>query len=241
MGTSKGYDAPKTPQWADLKRKVTTFAKEGRPGPINAKQLVGQFIRANGGAHAIAYSGGIGARSAQTVARNLGAFISLIHNVGFAEAITRSGLEHLRGLPTSEIILTLIDYIGEDASIIDQVDARNALSQLMAEMFNEAEGIDGVGEVLEYYIDSENLTRLLEKFFAYYVYQQFCRSFYERLASKVGIAQADAFLDDILDYIKSEITVLTMDRDVAQVDWNGQEGQTICAQIMDKTLGVFGG
>lgn len=241
MGTSKGYDAPTTPQWGDLKGKVSKLAKEGRPGPGNSRQLVGQFIRANGGSHGVSRSGGMGARSAQAVARNLGSFLSLVNSVGFAEALKQAGLEHLRGKTTSDIILSLIDYFGEDASTIDQVDARNALSQLMDELFNDAEGIDGIGQILEGYSQPDNLSQLLERFFGYYIYQQFCRCFYERLASKVGNAQADAFLSDILDYIKSEIAVLSLDRDITQIDWNGQEGEAICVEVLEKTLDVFGG
>ncbi|MCK8488269.1 hypothetical protein M0651_13910 [Paenibacillus sp. MBLB2552] len=241
MGTSKGYDAPSTPQWGDLKGKVSRLAKEGRPGLDNSKQLVGQFIRANGGSQGVARNGGMGAKSAQAVARNLGSFLSLVNRVGLDEALKQTGLEHLKGKTTSDIILSLIDYFGEDASTIDQVDARNALSQLMDELFSEAEGIDGIGQILEESAQPDNLTEMLERFFGYYVYQQFCRSFYERLASKVGNAQADAFLNDILDYIKSEITVLALDRDISQIDWNGQEGEAICVQVLEKTLDVFGG
>ncbi|WP_276358051.1 hypothetical protein [Cohnella caldifontis] len=241
MGTSKGYDAPTTPQWGDLKGKVSRLAKEGLPGIDNSKQLVGQFIRANGGSQGVARNGGMGAKSAVAVARNLGSFLSLVNRVGLDDALKQTGLVHLRGKPLSDIVLSLIDYFGEDASTIDQVDARNALSQLMDEMFEEVEGIDGIGQVLEGCAQPDNLIKLLERFFGYYVYQQFCRSFYERLASKVGNAQADAFLNDILDYIKSEITVLALDRDITQVDWNGHEGEAICVQVLEKTLDVFGG
>lgn len=241
MGTSKGYDAPTTPQWGDLKGKVTRLAKAGRPGPENAKQLIGQFIKANGGSQGVARNGGMGAQSAQVVARKLSSFISLVSSVGFAETLERTGLEYLNGKSTSDIILSLTDYFGEDASTIDQVDARNALSQLMNELFEQAEGLEDVGQILEEFAIQDDLPNMLKMFFGYYVYQQFCRSFYERLASKVGNAQADAFLNDILDFVKSEITILSLDRDIRQIDWNGQEGRSICTEVLEKTLDVFGG
>ncbi|URJ43657.1 hypothetical protein MF628_003292 [Paenibacillus polymyxa] len=241
MGTSKGYDAPTTPQWGELKGKVSRLAKAGLPGLDNSKQLIGLFIRANGGSQRIARDGGMGARNAQAVARNLGSFLSLVNRIGIDEALKQTGLEYLKGKTTSDIVLSLIDYFGEDASTIDQVDARNALSQLMDEMFEGVEGIEDIGHVLEEYANPDDLTEILEKFFGYYVYQQFCRSFYERLASKVGNTQADAFLNDILDYIRSEIIVISIGRDITQVDWNGQEGIEICAQLLEKTLDVFGG
>ncbi len=241
MGTSKGYDAPTTPQWGDLKGKVSRLAKKGPLGIDNSKQLVERFIRANGGSQGVARNGGMGAKSAQAIAKNLGFFLSLVNRIGFDEALKQAGLEHLKDRTTSDIVLSLIDYFGEDASTIDQVDARNALSQLMDELFEEAEGMDDIGQVLEGSANPDKLTEILKKFFGYYVYQQFCRSFYERLASKVGNTQAESFLNDILDYIKSEITVLALDRDITQVDWNGQEGEEICAQVLEKTLDVFGG
>lgn len=239
MGTSKGYDAPTTPQWGELKGNVTKISKEGRVSSDSAKKLIGQFVRANRAGQGTAM--GNGTRNAQAVARNIGAFISLIGNVGFSEALKRTGLDHLRGKSKSDFILALIDYFGEEASTIDQVDARNALSQLMSEIFDQVEEIDEIEQILEGYTNAENLTQMLEKFFGYYVYQQFCRSFYERLASRVGNAQADKFLSDILDFIKSEITVFSLDRDITQIDWGGEEGESICNQVLEKTLEVFGG
>jgi hypothetical protein len=241
MGTSKGYDAPTTPQWGELKGNVTKSAKEGLLNSDRARQLVGQFIQANRGNQGLGINKDNGTRNAQAVARNLGRFISLVGSVGFSQAMLKAGLEHLRGKSKSDIILALIDYFGEDASTIDQVDARNALSQLMSEMFEGVEDLDEIEQIFEEYTNTENLTLMLEKFFGYYVYQLFCRSFYERLASRVGNDQAGQFLNDILDFIKSEIKVFSLDKDISQVDWNGKAGESICTEIMEKTLEVFGG
>lgn len=246
MGTSKDYEAPSTPQWGELKSDITREAKEGRPTSDNAQNIISKYIKSNGGARSIGNGQGIvGGKSAVSVARNIANFSSLINQYGVRETFRLLNLGGLQGKDIFEITNTLIDYFSDSSSTIDDVDARNALTTLLDELFEDNEENIGDSEAIEDIFQRkfniEDVNNHFSKFFAYYLYEQFCRVFYERLVTRVGEDQASSFLDGIKDYLISQVDSLHYDKDLTSIDWGGQEGQIVTAQMLEQTLYIFGG
>jgi hypothetical protein len=243
MGTSKGYSAPTSPEWRKLKGKVTRLANEGALAPSTARSILGNYIQTNGGAKRIAQGEGtIGrGRVAQKIARNVGGFFSSIGGLGFVEALRQSGLGALAGKPVKDIIFSLLDYLGGPANTIDEVDARNALSRVLDELLQEANDFEGVEKILEETSRGDALGKFLILFFGYYLYEQFCRVFYERLVTRVGESKAELSLGSILEYIQSALRLKSLDQDISRIDWAGAQGQQLADNILQTTLEVFGG
>jgi hypothetical protein len=231
------------PPWGELKKSVTRFADEGALAPNSAKGILGNYIRANGGAQRIAQGGGTigGGKISQKVAGNIGGFFSSIGELGFRETLRQAGLEALAGKPFKEIIYFLLDYLGGPSNTIDEVDARNALSRLLDELLGDADDFESIENILEEKSQGETLVNLLILFFGYYLYEQFCRVFYERLVTRVGEAKAESFLGSILDYIKEALRFKSLDQDISKIDWAGAEGQQLTDNMLQTTLEVFGG
>ncbi len=243
MGTSKGYEAPSTPQWGDVKGDITREAKEGRPNSERSQNIIRKYIQASGGANSISNGRGvIGGKSAVNVVRNIGRFASLIDQMGFREAYKFLELGNLEGKNVFEVTNKLIDFFSESSSTIDDVDSRNALTTLLWEY---TEGITDDTEVIEDVFDKKfttsDLKNLFSKFFSYYLYEQFCRVFYERLVTRVGEEQADSFLSGIKEFLVSRVDSFQLEKDIAQVDWTGTEGQKVASEILEETLYIFGG
>ncbi len=243
MGTSTAYEAPSTPQWRELKGKVTRLSRRGRPSAVSARSVLRDYIAANGGARQIAHgSGSLGRnREAQAVARNLAGFISSVGVLGAREALRQLGIEELDGRSVGEISLLLIAHLGGPSSTIDGVDARNALSRLRNDLLEDAETSADVERILEEYAQGEEFDSLLFNFFGYYLFEQFRRVFFERLVERVGESQAMAFLGRMFDFIKSALRHITLDQDISKIDWAGEQGGAIADDILQKTLAVFGG
>ena len=97
------------------------------------------------------------------------------------------------GKPVSEVLLGLLDRLGGNSSTIDEADARQALSDLQEELFAEATDAEKIEAVL---LDAaQNLENLLERFFGYYIFEQFSRVSFERLVQRVGDLKATSFLN----------------------------------------------
>lgn len=262
MGTSKGYDMPTGGDWTPLKHEATRFVKEEGQGPVSPLKLLSDYLRANGGARGIARGaggsgggsglggvgrgggghgggGGRGGRGARNVGRNLGGFLSSVATLGLDEALREIGLEDLIGKSAEEVTTGLLDALAAPGSTLDEHAARLALAKLNDELFKRAQTYDDVGRVLSQTLDQQGLARILASFFGHYLYERFCRDFYETWMKKVGASQAARSLKSIKDCITSSLKAKLAGRDVTRVNWRGREGLKLTEQVMQETLEIF--
>lgn len=243
MGTSASYSAP--PSWGPLKAEVTRIAGAGVPTPEQIAGVLSTFVGGNGGASGLARGSGGGAGRiarggpARAVAGRLGAFVSDVRSVGLSEALRRAGLEDLIGKPVGEILNGLLDRLGGSASTLDDVDARTALARVREELLDAATSSEEVERILA--DQAVNLEQLLEMFFGFYLFEVFCRVFFERLVQRVGETRAQSFLGQILDYVRSALRNRAHGRTLAGISGTETERDALVSDIMESTLRVFGG
>lgn len=243
MGTSKGYSAPTDPQWSKLKGTVTRVSRNGAVPNITARNVLRDYIRTNGGARRVALGGGSvgGSRAAQALGQRLAGFAKAVATTDLGEALREVGLVSLIGKSAREIAFSLIDKLCDDGSTLDEVDARQALSDLMGELLEDADTYHDVEKSLNEKFGLESIGNMLLRFFGYYLYHQFCRIFFERLVTRHGEPKASGFLESIRQFIGSELRYKTYEQDITRVDWTGKEGEIVSDEIIQRTLEVFGG
>jgi len=253
MGTSTGYKMPKGGEWAPLKTEVTEFAKKAPGGPGSATAILRSYLTTIGGSEGISRGSGQGGgggggsggsrsgrKTAISTARGVGSFLSRVGAVGLDEALREVGLPHLIGKSAGEIAEGLLDSLAGAASTLDEAAVRAALADLNEELLGEAETYEDVERVLTESVDSHGLAHILARFFGHYIFERFCRDFYERLVKKVGSVKASSSLDAIKDCIESAIRTKFINRDVTRVNWRGGEGSRITDQILNDTVEIFG-
>lgn len=244
MGTSGSYSAP--PSWGDLKSNVTRVAMQGAPTNRRIADIIQSFVQHIGGARAVARESGGGGGGVATSgqagkrsARNLAGFISDVRRLGLEGALREAGWTDLIGRPVQEVFNALLDRLSGEASLLDDGDARIALYDLYDEYFAEADTPEQLEEIMLTQVDQLGL--VLKDFFGFYLYQHFCRVFFERLVQRVGETKAESLLDAIRHFIKSKLTNLAIDSDLSKVDWSGPDGNDVITEIMETTLEVFEG
>lgn len=263
MGTSTGYRMPKTGPWSSLKNDASEFASEGSNSTNSPEGIVSRFVAAYGGAAKIARAGGIGgARTSSRVAtsgpkggnrgggrvvgsgrevgRRLGGFLASVDTQGLEQTLQDLGLKDLVGKPASEVAMALLDRLAGPGSTLDEASARMALAKLMEELVGDAVTYEELEDVFEEAADEVKVGKLLRKFFAQYLYEWFCRCFYEDWVKKVGSTKAGRALKSIQDCIEASLADKTYGVDLTKVKWNGSEGSKLAAQIMRETLDIFG-
>ena len=242
MGTSKGYQAPSTPQWGKLKGDVTRASSDGSVTSDVARTIIGGFLQASGGVGETSQSGGIGGgRAAQRVAGRLANLISSVSTKGLSEAFRDNNLSNLIGQSASDISIGLIDALCDDGSTLDEVDARNAMSNLLEDLLMGATSYEQVQQILEEKLQINATESLLIHFFGYYIYRRFCHTFYEELVKKHGEQKSNGFLSDIKRCIDEELRYKTLGKKAVTMDWLGTEGQALIDEILQDTLAIFGG
>lgn len=246
MGTSKDYEAPTKPQWSNLKSAVTREAKKGRPTSDKAQIIMNKYIASNGNPKNISDGNGIiGGEAAVKTAHNIANFSSLISQYGVYETFKILNLGSLQGKDIFEITNKLIDCFGESSSTLDDIDARNALTSFLDEVFTsnleDENDEQEIADILQKKFSVEEINDHFSMFFAYYLYEQFCRVFYERLVTRTGEEKASSFLNGIKEYLISQVESLKYDKNLLDVDWAGQEGKVITSEMLEHALYVFGG
>ncbi len=240
MGTSSSYSAP--PSWRDLKTAVTRHANQRYADPETVGAVVRSFVNHNGGANGIARGGGGGSGvakggNAKATAARLGGFLADVGRLGLDRALQTAGWGDLVGKPVKEVLRALIDRLGGESSTIDDVDARMALSALEKEYFDRAQTSEELEELMQAQVS--NLEHLLQEYFGLYLYEVFCRVFFERIVQRSGELRAYTVLGQIKDFIKQKLADLSVTRDLGKVDWSGDEGQALTTEVMESTLRVF--
>lgn len=242
MGTSKGYDAPTTPQWAHVKTSITTAVQLPELSANRAASILKEYVGASGGSTLVSRGGGsLGSGgSAQRTARNLGAFARAVSGGGLGEALSRAGLPSPDTASPSEVASFLTNYLSEGAQTIEDADARAAMSRLLRDLLADVSE-DGVDETLAKAFSPAALIETMRRYFANYLFEQFCRVAYDRLVAKVGDARADEFLTQIRRYIAEQVGGISAERDLSQVDWSAPEGKSVSEEVFEGVLFVFGG
>lgn len=149
------------------------------------------------------------------------------------------GLADLIGKPADEVSAGLLDALAEPGSTLDEHAARLALAKLNDELFKGAKTYEDAGRALSAAVDGQGLARLLGGFFGNYLYERFCRDFYENWIKKVGSSKAASSLKSIKDCIESSIKAKLAGRDLSRFRWRGREGLRLSEQVMQETLEIF--
>lgn len=240
MGTSASYKAPVSPQWTQHKRRLTTLVSSDPGSPTTASSAVSGFIGANGGAHAISSgTAAIGGQVPHRAAQRLGGFLAAIASQGVGLVFQHAGLPSVQGKTTAEVIAALEDHFCESSNTLDDVDVRNAMARLCNERWAD-QSVDALVQDLEDVAQQQTFGGLLECFFGYVIYEQVLRINHERLLARAGEGNTRAFEVELLRYIQECIRDVQRTTGLAGVDWDGDQGAAVIAQIYEETLDVFG-
>ena len=258
MGTSTGYKMPTGGDWTPLKNDATDFVQNG-PGisAVAPRQLIREYLGAIGGSPGIsgnrtAHGGGSGSvsgsgtrsssgRSAATrVGSGIAGFLSGVGSAGLAGALRDLGLEHLVGCSAADLSSGLLDALAGPASTIDDAAARAALAALNELLLADATTADEVEQSLTRALDDRGLGNILGQFFGLYIFERFCRDFYERWVKSAGQDKARNAFKSVKSYIESALKSRTVNIDATKVVWNGPEGANIIGDVLRDTCEVFG-
>lgn len=143
-------------------------------------------------------------------------------------------------MSTNDIVMSLTDVLGGPATSGHDVDARNALAKLMDERLKNLSP-DEIVQSLERIPTGNEFVRFIERFFAYFIFEQFNRVFYSRLEARVGKEKAAQYLKNGFHCIEWMLRDRTAQIDVRTVDWAGRQGETVINSIMNDVFHIFTG
>jgi len=146
----------------------------------------------------------------------------------------------LVGRPAEEVATGIVERLCGPGTTMDVVIAQIALNRLRQEILRGARTFEEVEQRLQEAVAEQRVSGLVMQFYGHYLYEKFCRDFYERLMQRVGADKARSSVDSIRRTIFASLRAKVGERDVGSIDWRGPEGHRLASTILDETLAIFG-
>lgn len=208
MGTSKGYQAPTTPEWKRAKGSLTRYMNSnGDSGKRN--KAVSDYAAAHVQGSSFQRMASAGAKILQ--------IYQLIASVGAEKAFEELGLAHLIGKNPDEVFNGIIDYFSDGSGELEDGIVKSTISQLLIDM-----KIDDLQDLQNY-----SFEEFFMKFVITYIEVDFKTMYYEKIMSDRTPDEAKALIDNINSYISYSISAQYEANELAKVDWKSVDGQAI--------------
>lgn len=187
MGTSKGYIAPKKPEWSNAKRAVSTFLRnrdaESKSGAVSKY------------AEAMITSGASISTSFSSAAGNILGFVSGVGAYGLNDTLHFFGRDDLVGLEPDVILNELLNQFTNDSATMEDSLAAEALSQAFDNL--DIETIDDLGTV--------DIDILLREMVTEYININFDLRFEEKIGKGRAPSEKNTIMEEMHNYIADTI------------------------------------
>lgn len=224
----------KVKPWQSAKSSMTSAVGAG-----GGKRAIGRagakYVGAKGGARQAASS----AVSGRASTARVGQFVSNVISGGIRGALASLNLTHLLGGDATEVFAAIANAISPTGSTLEEAAARQATSDVLAELFNKY--VEGDGDI-------SNLDNLNEEDVRFAVENSICLYIYYRWLEELGLRieenakspeEAVRLERDVKVYIKESIKLEFENRNINEIDWNGKEGQKIVNDLYEEAYSLL--
>jgi hypothetical protein len=222
MGTSSDFPGGKGPQWRDLRRATTDYAKTGGTGL--AERVLGRFVEALGGAAEATAASGATIASTQRVADVAAA----LADGGLEDALQRAGLGHLVGESRWDVLGALIEEVAGAAEGLEDAAVHSAVCRVFEELVPDQDSWEELAAVR---LDEQQVSELIERFVAECVFGRLAQAIDAKLAAR-DPHERERRNRELHDFVAQLVALRLDGRGVLEVDWRGSEGHDITERLV---------
>jgi hypothetical protein len=250
MGTSASYETPSGGEWSRVKRQITASLGGGNSASAPAR-IVGGTTSASGG---LSFGGG---GAAATIGRGriagaisgVGGFGAAVREGGLDNALSRLGLDILRGRPAAEVVSAISEHLLSNSDGLDREFLQTTLSEALLEAasLDDEFGYEDFAAGIERYIMTEGPEGLIGLFLEHFVFDTLWGRIEQHAVDK---SQDAASLESLMAAIQGEcIAQVRQEMEEAKrngsfenIDWFGRSGQecgmTIVTELEERLLAL---
>lgn len=215
--------------WGATKARLARFASAGgarsKSGAGNLRAAGRNFVAAQGGSRRAAHTAASGRASAQ----RLGSFLGAVASVGARAAADAFGLGGFVGQSAEILLAAAVDRLAPDGAQLEQAAARAALTDTLAEVFQERGVFDGGLEALQG-LTPADAREILTLFVAHYINERLIQVLAKKLEDRP--AQEVVRLEsEVWSYVQGTVILDLSSLDVLATDWTGPEGEAVIDRI----------
>lgn len=211
MGTSKGYIAPSTPEWAKAKRCITAYVNS--PSDTSLTNVASSY------ASAMQISGASIQRAA-TAFSAAASFLGNVSNHGFDFAVKELGCENLAQIPFDEAIDIILSILSNDSSTID--DSLIADSMAVAFEVLDSESLEN--------LDVESMVKIM---ICEYAQRKFVQLFDKQIRNKCpNTTQANARIKEMQEYIYYTMNACLSEKILPTINIRDLSGSNVITDVI---------
>ena len=259
MGTSQSISPGVTgePNWGQTSSAISSFAnrfeKENENPSLltnqnsltkrisSQKNILRKYFQAAGGRRSMTSGrSSKGGKAAVSTAKSLGSILNIISRGELSNYAESKGIENFAVKSKVEIINFLLEDICGPTTNFDEAAAKSALDKLLNEILENADINKDIDTILQESISVNGIDSILIDFFGVYIFEHLFQPIQEHLFDSKGETICNKTMDEINEFIKSELNVLHSTRDISTVNWNDEnELDTVVKSIFDNVIAVF--
>jgi hypothetical protein len=259
MGTSQSISPGVSgePNWGQTSSAISNFANRFEKENENPSLLTNQnyikkrnssqrnilkkYFQAAGGRKSISSGrSSKGGKAAVSAANSLGSILSIISRGELINYAESKGIVDFSEKSKSEIISFLLEDICGPTTNFDEAAAKSALDKLLNSIPEDADSDKNIETILQESISTNGIESILIDFFGAYIFEHLFQPIQEHLFDSKGEAICNKTMDEIEEFIKSELNVLHSTRGINEVNWNNEEERNaIVKSIFDNVIAVF--
>jgi hypothetical protein len=227
MGTSKDFPGGRGPEWRDLRRATTDYAKTGGPGL--AQRVLVRFVEALGGAAAATSASTATIGSTQRFAD----FAAALGDGGLGDALERAGLGHLVGQSRWDVLGALVVEVSGAAAGLEEAAVQSAACRVFDELFPDQESWEELAAVR---LDEQQVAAMIERFVAECIFGRLAQAIDSRLAAR-DPQERERRNRELHEFVAQLVKLRLDERGVLDVDWRGAEGRALTERLVRDVFG----
>lgn len=236
-GPTGSTHAPAAPpaHWRSAKRRLGA-AVTGRTGRAGIARAGRAYVRALGGSRRAAQS----VPSARASSARLGGFLADVSGRGLGAALDAIGLGRLVGSDSHTVFAAIVDALAPEGADLEQMAAREAVNETLAELFEQYVAPDGSVAALES-MTPDAIRSAVERSVAASIYHRWLGDLEKQLEEKaVTAAEAVRLERDVAAYIRETVKLDLRDRDPLKLGWGTAEGAAFMETIYRDAYAILG-
>lgn len=216
MGTSKGYIAPSTPHWTQVKRGVSMYI--GNPSNDGKRNAASKYAKAM---NAEEYAN---SRVAHTLAA-FASFASTSSTHGYANALREIGREDILTMDSEDAIYELTLHFANNGETIDDAIALDCISETLVVLdVQRNEDLQNI-----------EINTFIKEMVCQFAKLKFAQLFDKQIRSKCpNIVQANQRIAEMQDYIYYTMELSLTDEILISINPHNLSNETIVRDILRK-------
>lgn len=259
MGTSQSISPGVSgdPNWGQTSSAVSNFANSvaneiGNPSlkenqrynkkrEAKLKNILNKYVKAAGGRKSMSTGkSSKGGKAAISTASSFGGFLNVVSKGELSSYAENKGLTNFANRSKEEIVNFLLDDICGATTNFDEGAAKSALDKLLNELLEDVSNSTEIDKLLQDKIATDGIDTILIDFFGTYIFEHLSQPLQERLFERKGEDICNRTMDEIREFIDSELETINATTGIDSVNWdNPIDCEKISKEIFDNVLKVF--